>query len=89
MAQFNQNREESMHNNLPAYWLAPIAFRCGVAQAQTLATAFSGPQAAQASRPAYRSAFKGYQAFTDEKIVNWKEANDDAGPDWWLALVSQ
>ena len=23
--------------------------------------------------------FEGYQPYTDEKIVNWKEANDDAG----------
>ena len=29
--------------------------------------------------PAYRSALEGYQPYTDEKIVNWKEANDNAG----------
>ena len=29
--------------------------------------------------PAYRSAFEGYQPYTDEKIGNWKEANDNAG----------
>ena len=29
--------------------------------------------------PAYRSALEGYQSYTDEKVVNWKEANDNAG----------
>ena len=29
--------------------------------------------------PAYRSALEGYQPYTDEKVVNWKEANDNAG----------
>lgn len=28
---------------------------------------------------AYRSAFEGYQAFSDEKVVGWKEANDTVG----------
>jgi hypothetical protein len=27
----------------------------------------------------YRSAFEGYQRYTDEKTVNWKEANDATG----------
>lgn len=26
--------------------------------------------------PAYRSALEGYQRYTEEKMVNWKEAND-------------
>ncbi|MDB5870533.1 MAG: hypothetical protein JWP96_2865 [Polaromonas sp.] len=26
--------------------------------------------------PAYRSALEGYQPYTEEKTVNWKEAND-------------
>lgn len=29
--------------------------------------------------PPYRSALEGYQPYTDEKIVNWKEANETAG----------
>ena len=29
--------------------------------------------------PPYRSVLEGYQPYTDEKIVNWKEANDNAG----------
>ena len=68
-----------MLNNLPAYWLAPIVFLSGVTQAQTPAPELSAPQAAQASLSVYQSAFEGYQAYTDEKIVNWKEANDNAG----------
>ena len=48
-----------MLNKLPAYWLAPMAFRSGVAQAQTPAPAFSAPQAAQASPPVYQPAFEG------------------------------
>lgn len=31
---------------------------------------------ADAAPPAYRSAFEGYQRYTEEKPVNWKEAND-------------
>lgn len=27
----------------------------------------------------YSSALEGYQPYTDEKIVNWKEANDNTG----------
>ena len=34
---------------------------------------------ADAAPPAYRSALEGYQPYTDEKTVNWKEANDNAG----------
>lgn len=31
---------------------------------------------ADAAPPAYRSALEGYQRYSDEKIVNWKDAND-------------
>ena len=48
-----------MLNNLPASWLALMAFRSGVAQAQTPAPAFSAPQAAQASLTVYQPAFEG------------------------------
>ncbi|MEC5213885.1 asparagine N-glycosylation enzyme membrane subunit Stt3 [Polaromonas sp. CG_9.5] len=30
----------------------------------------------QAAVPAYRSALEGYQRYTEEKTVNWKDAND-------------
>ena len=33
----------------------------------------------QPAPPPYRSALEGYQPYTDEKIVNWKEANDNTG----------
>jgi hypothetical protein len=31
---------------------------------------------ADTAPPPYRSALEGYQRYTDEKTVNWKEAND-------------
>ncbi|MEO7953125.1 MAG: hypothetical protein ABIR35_03380 [Polaromonas sp.] len=31
---------------------------------------------AEAAPPAYRSALDGYQRYTDEKTVSWKDAND-------------
>lgn len=41
---------------------------------------WAGPAMAQvAAPPAYRSAFEGYQPYTEEKPVNWKEANDSVG----------
>ena len=46
------------------------------ASAQTPAPSASATQAAPA---AYRSALEGYQPYTDEKTVNWKEANDTTG----------
>ena len=30
----------------------------------------------QTALPAYRSALEGYQRYTEEKMVNWKDAND-------------
>jgi hypothetical protein len=36
-------------------------------------------QAEQAPAAAYRSTLEGYQPFTDEKIVPWKQANDGVG----------
>ena len=35
--------------------------------------------ATQAAPAAYRSAMEGYQPYTEEKTVNWKEANDTTG----------
>ncbi|MEO5607863.1 MAG: hypothetical protein ABIR13_09845 [Polaromonas sp.] len=50
------------------------------AQVSVTAASTSSPalpaEKADAAPPAYRSAFEGYQPYTDEKIVNWKEAND-------------
>lgn len=40
----------------------------------------SSPQTMTETAPAaFRSALEGYQPYTDEKTVNWKEANDTAG----------
>lgn len=40
----------------------------------------SAPQTMTETAPAaFRSALEGYQPYTDEKTVNWKEANDTAG----------
>lgn len=48
----------------------------GVTHAQTPAPP---PTATQAVPAAFRSALEGYQPYTDEKIVPWKEANDNVG----------
>lgn len=48
----------------------------GIAPAQTSAPANAQPQALPT---AYRSVFEGYQPYTDEKIVPWKESNDNVG----------
>ena len=52
------------------------------AQAQTAPTAPAPTQkmpVTQATAPAFQSAFERYKPYTDEKIVNWKEANDVVG----------
>lgn len=41
---------------------------------------WAGAAHAQTPAPAaFRSALEGYQPYTDEKIVPWKEANDNVG----------
>lgn len=65
----------------PTAWLAPLAalvlsLSTTVANAQTPAPAATTIETAPA---AFRSALEGYQAYTDEKTVNWKEANDSVG----------
>ena len=40
------------------------------------ATPVAPTATADASVPSYRSALEGYQRYTDEKTVNWKESND-------------
>ena len=52
------------------------------ASAQAPATAPAQPglaAMAETGPPGYRSALEGYLPYKDEKIVNWKEANDIAG----------
>lgn len=60
----------------PGAWLALFA-----TSALPLWTAGAHAQEATAAAapPAFRSAFEGYRPYTDEKMVNWKEANDNVG----------
>ena len=62
----------------PPAWLALLVLPLwtSIAPAQTPAPAAALPQAAPA---AFRSALEGYQPYIDEKIVPWKEANDNVG----------
>ena len=67
--------------NPPAALALLVASLCATqvsAQASAASPASPASQAATvpAAPPAYRSALEGYQRYTDEKIVNWKEAND-------------
>ena len=68
----------------PLVTLALLAASLGTMQARAQAPATSpaqpGPAAmAEAAPPGYRSSFEGYQPYSDEKIVNWKQANDTTG----------
>ena len=70
-----------LDSNLPAALVLLVAsLWTPQATAQTSAVAPAKPVApaavADAAPPPYRSAFEGYQRYTDEKTVNWKEAND-------------
>ncbi len=59
---------------LPWHALLLLSVGTSFASAQTPDTA------APAAVPApFRSAFEGYQPYTDEKTVNWKQANDQVG----------
>lgn len=53
------------------------------AQAQSMASPSQGtaPAAAatQPTAPVFRSAFEGYQPYTEQKMAPWKEANDNVG----------
>lgn len=60
-----------MFQPLPARWLAVFP-----AMAALAAMAQPAAPAAAASAPSYRSAFEGYQAFSDAQPVPWKQANE-------------
>ena len=64
--------------NIPLFFNTPAAL---LLLAASLGTAQVSAQTSADSPapPAYRSALEGYQPYTDEKIVNWKEANDNTG----------
>lgn len=61
-----------MSRILPAAWLAFIPGLMAVAAAAQPAATLPKP-------PAYPSALEGYQPFSDEKIIPWREANDNVG----------
>lgn len=71
-----------IHSNLPAA-LAVLAASLWTTQVSAQAFAPAKPATpatlADAAPSANRSAFEGYQRHTDEKTVNWKEANDNVG----------
>lgn len=63
--------------------LLAVSLWTAQATAQTNAAALTQsvtPAAASNAAPMpYRSALDGYQPYTDEKIVDWKDANDTVG----------
>lgn len=65
--------------------LAALPFYVGIAHAQTgpantPSTPSSPPATMTREAPAaYRSAFEGYQPYTEEKTIDWKQANDTTG----------
>ena len=68
-----------MFNNLPAVWLVSIFSLSEIAAAQTTAPAPAPNNAPPVSTLTYRSAFEGYKPYTDDKLLNWKDANDTTG----------
>jgi hypothetical protein len=64
-----------------------LVFRClAMACVALAATAFAQQTPAPAARPSaqdaapssvYRSAWSGYRPFADEKVISWKDANDE------------
>lgn len=64
-----------MSHRLPALVLATLA-------ALSALPAFAQPGASAATEavaPAFRSSLDGYQPFSDEKVVPWRDANDNVG----------
>ena len=68
-----------MFKTPPAVWLAWLFTLSATAAAQTPAPVTPTPESNQASLPVYRSAFEGYRPYTDDKLLNWKDANDTTG----------
>lgn len=68
-----------MFKPFPAQWLVLIFALPAIAAAQAAAPAVPKAAMTEAEPAAFNSALDGYQPYTDEKTVNWKEANDNAG----------
>ena len=64
-----------MFKALPAAWLVSLFPLSQIAVAQTPPV----PGAAQNSPPGYRSAFEGYKPYSDDKLLDWKGANENTG----------
>ena len=68
-----------MFQNLSAVRLVSILSLSGAAVAQAPAPPSAVADVSQASISTYRSAFDGYKPYTDDKLLNWKDANDTTG----------
>lgn len=62
-------------------WMAALSSMAALTVSAQSAPQASTPasQAGPAQAAAYRSTLEGYQPFTDEKILPWKQANDTVG----------
>ena len=80
------------HAKLVALAITALPLYVGIGHAQTSTTTtpsasrslllpLSRPSLAMTPNPPapYRSALDGYKAYTDEKIIDWKQANDTTG----------
>ena len=70
-----------LYSSLPAVLgILAVSLWTTHASAQAAAASTAPPASPTASEqtalPAYRSALEGYQRYTEEKTVNWKDAND-------------
>lgn len=59
----------------------PPGFAAAYAQGAVSPSPAMAPAAAatQPTAPVFRSAFEGYQPYTEQKMAPWKEANDNVG----------
>jgi hypothetical protein len=62
-------------------WMAVLSSTAALTVSAQPAPQVSPPpsQAGQAPAAGYQSTLEGYQPFTDEKILPWKQANDTVG----------
>lgn len=65
-----------MFKTPPAFWLVPIFFLSGMTAAEPAAPASPASASIAASYLAYRSVFDSYKPYTDDKLLNWKDANE-------------
>lgn len=65
----------------PTRWLAILPALVALNVPAQTATAPAAPSDAQAQavQSPYRSALEGYQPFSDEELLPWKQANDTVG----------